>query len=373
MPNNLAIKAFHGLPDFSMLIPSWLRLLEKIDHYEFYHHPSWFYAIQTWLLRDEISFVLIEEDREPLALIAVTLEKHTSFAQSRFDIMTPQHDHIVLADWVLSPCVDFQMLSELIPSVTEALGIENWGKFTLQSFPESSVAVQLHYRLEHPLDSAKPLFLSTLDQCRYSAWFSVQPGDTPVKSKLRRNIRRLKGQAEAIGEVVMETFSDPTELPAAFERFLEIEACGWKGESGTAIATDPDLKGFYGELLKGSYPGITPIINLLWIGEMAVAAQFILQTPSCTSLLKIGYDEEFQQYSPGSILLDDYISECLVNHEVTKVSLVTYPPWAERWHPNKLTVYACTIYNNNTAGAALRSLDNLKSLAKTTYRELRES
>lgn len=373
MPDNISIKAFHGLSDFSMLTPSWMRLLEKIEDYEFIHHPTWFYALQMWLLRDQLSFVLIEEDREPLAIIAVVLEKHKSFAQQRFDILTPQHDHIVLADWVLSPCVDIQMLAELIPSITEALGAKTWGKFTLQSFPESSVAVQLHDRLEHPKGEEKPLFLSTLEPCRYSAWFSVESGDNPVKSKLRRNIRRLKGQAETVGDVVMETTSESTALLTAYEHFLDIEACGWKGEGGTAIVANPDLRGFYGELLNGSYPGITPKINLLWIGDKAVAAQFILQTPACTSLLKIGYDEEFQQFSPGSILLNDFITECLDNDDVNKVSLVTSPAWAERWHPNKQTVYGCTIYNNNTAGAALRGLDGIKSLARTTYRELKES
>lgn len=369
MPDNISIKAFHGLSDFSMLTPSWIRLLEKMEHYEFIHHPAWFYALQTWLLRDQISFVLIEEDREPLAIIAVKLQKH----RTRLDILTPQHEHIVLADWVLSPCVDINMLSELIPSITKALGVNNWGKFTLQSFPESSVSVQLHDRLEHPKGNEKPLFLSTLEKCRSSAWFPVGSGENPVKAKLRRNIRRLKGQAQVCGDVVMETVSDPAELPAAYERFLDIEACGWKGDGGTAIVNDIDLKGFYRELLTTRYPGIRPIINLLWIGDKAVAVQLILQTPACTSLLKIGYDEDFQQFSPGSILLNDYISECVVNDDISKVSLVTSPAWAERWHPNQQSVFSCTIYNNNTAGAALRGLAGIKSLARTTYRELKES
>lgn len=373
MPDNISIKAFHGLSDFSMLTPSWIRLLEKMEHYEFIHHPAWFYALQTWLLRDQISFVLIEEDREPLAIIAVVLKKHKSLAKSRFDVLTPQHEHIVLSDWVLSSCVDIQMLSELIPAITEALGVKNWGKFTLQSFPESSVSVQLHDRLEHPKDKDKPLFLSTLEKCRYSAWFSVESKENPVKAKLRRNIRRLKGQAEAVGDVVMETITDPDQLPAAYEQFLDIEACGWKGDGGSAIVNDPDLKGFYRELLNGCYPGITPVINLLWIGDTAVAAQFIMQTPACTSLLKIGYNEAFHQFSPGSILLNDFISECMLNDDVTKVSLVTSPAWAERWRPKLQAVFSCTIYNNNTAGTALRSIDGIKSLARTTYRELKES
>ncbi len=374
MSADLALKVFHGLSDFANLIPAWTRLLERIEDYEFYHHPSWHEAIQKCLLPDQISYVLVEEDREPRAIIPLTNIRSKGIPQSGHIIRNPQHDHIVLSDWIVSPCMTVQWFSSLIPLMVKSLGVDHWAKFSLSSFPQTSLVVQLHERLHNSSHQHLPPFLTTIIRSQFSAWFACDQADQPIGSKLRRNLRRLKSQAETLGPVELEVVEDEAELPDAFEKFLCIEASGWKGSSGTgsAIAHNPSLVNFYRRMLSGRFSGIKGKINLLWFGEKAVAAQYILQTPACVSVLKIGYNEDFKKFSPGSILLKELIDTSLHCKEIKRVSLVTCPSWAERWHPNKQAVYTCNIYNNTTAGKALKRLDGLKSIARSTYRELKE-
>lgn len=372
MSENISIKAFHGISDFSSLCPAWLRLLGHREDYDYFHHPGWHHALQNWILKDKISYVLIESDDEPIAIVPVMLERHPSLMPGRFDIRSPQHDHIVLSDWIVSPRADTQLLATLVPNIVKALGVVSWGKFSMEGAPEESVAVQLHKRLHEPVKGELPGFLSTLSCNKYSAWFACDDGDQPVHSKMRRNLRRLKSQAEELGPVEMELVSEPTELPLAFDKFLTVEACGWKGEGGSAIGLDDVLTGFYRDMLGTKFPGLTAKINLLWIGDKVVAAQYLLETLSCTSVVKIGYNEEYGKFSPGSMLLLELLDSSVANSETKRVSLVTCPSWANRWHPNKQAILTCIIYNNTTTGIALRGLDGLKAIARSTYRELTE-
>ncbi|MCB1755142.1 MAG: GNAT family N-acetyltransferase [Gammaproteobacteria bacterium] len=372
MSEKISIKAFHGISGFSSLLPVWQQLLEHVPAYEFIHHPAWHHALQQWILKDQVSYVLVENDGRALAIVPLVIRKHPSLTPGHYDIHSPQHDHIALSDWILSADADMRVLTPLMPDIVSSLGVESWGKFVMEGVPDTSPVVQLHDGLHKPADGESQGFLCTQACTQYSAWFSCDEGDQPVAAKMRRNLRRLKSQAGEVGPVEMETVSDPVGLSAAFDKFLDVEACGWKGEGGSAIEQDEVLSGFYRDMLSGRFPGIRAKINLLWIGDQVAAVQYILETPSCTSILKIGYREDFGKFSPGSLLLRELLDTSLANPQTKKVSLVTSPLWAERWHPNKQAVYTCTIYNNTTRGKALRGLDGLKAIARSTYREFTE-
>ena len=365
----LSMKSFHGSSGLSSLQPIWMRLLEQMPTFEFFHHPEWHKALQNWLLRDQLSYVLIENEGEPLAIIPVSIKKTVALAQAGRTVNSPQHEHIVLSDWVLCANVDLKCTANIISQIMHTLNVGNWSRFILRSLPHSSAACLLHERLHDPSDGHSGNFLSTLEVAKYSAWFDCGKNAHPVAGKLRRNLRRLKAQAEKTAKVEMLTAADPADLPDAFQKFLDIEASGWKGGSGkgTAIKQDVDLVGFYKSIVEAKVSGLTAKINFLRMGSDVVAAQYILVTPSCTSVLKTAYDEDFQKYAPGSLLLYETIKANCEDSSTKKLSLVTCPEWVDRWHPNKSPVYNCIIYNNTARGKAIRGIDSLKALARLTY------
>jgi len=199
---------------------------------------------------------------------------------------------------------------------------------------------------------------------RESAWFDCSNPDFSIPGKLRRNLRRLRKQLDEQGTQRWEQVSEGLALEQAFREFLKVEAAGWKGResSGTAIGLSPVLERFYHAVMMADDLELKPSINLLWLDEKCIAAQFTLQTKECLSLLKIGYDEEYARFSPGSLLLENVLEQA-IEESIDKVSLVSSPPWAQRWNPENMHVWQLTHYNDNTAGNAVRYLDNIKQLA----------
>ena len=75
-------------------------------------------------------------------------------------------------------------------------------------------------------------------------------GETPVGARSERTLRRKGKLLEREGGEVR--VSDRSGDPAAYERFLEIEAAGWRGSSGTgtAMACHPGHAAFFTEMCQ---------------------------------------------------------------------------------------------------------------------------
>ena len=126
-------------------------------------------------------------------------------------------------------------------------------------------------------------------------------GEPPKSSKSARRIW---------GRVSFRTTRDPESLSRSFEQFLEVEASGWKGASGTATAIllDTKLQAFYRQLMETFGQDGRCEINQLQIDGRIAAAQFALIAGETLSLLKIGYDQHFVDVAPGQLLLAHTVS-----------------------------------------------------------------
>jgi len=114
--------------------------------------------------------------------------------------------------------------------------------------------------------------------------------------------------------------------------------------------------------------GIEPQINLLWCDDTCIAAQFGIRTGTTLSLLKIGYNEQYARFSPGYLLLESILDKA-VDHDIKLLSLVTSPPWAQRWHPDTEPVWQLSHYNNSAFGAALHTFDGFKHVVKQRFKQ----
>src|SRR5207245_2338996 len=73
-----------------------------------------------------------------------------------------------------------------------------------------------------------------------------------LDGKFRQNLRRRKRRLAEKGEIkyALVDGKDAKALDAALADFFEIEAGGWKGKDGTAIAQRPALVGFYTQIAR---------------------------------------------------------------------------------------------------------------------------
>lgn len=143
-------------------------------------------------------------------------------------------------------------------------------------------------------------------------YFQIQtPSEEPnwwlagTSRKFRANLRRTRKQVEELGSVSFQhyTFADPS----ALERFFELEASGWKGREGTAIACRPDTRLFYELVATAATHQKYFSLDFLELDGKAISAHFALIWNGRYILLKAAYDEQYRRLGPGHLIVDELL------------------------------------------------------------------
>ncbi len=358
-------------------LDAWWRLFDSTPQARFYHHPHWHQCIATYLLPEQLNlgFLTVGDQLQMvLPLCGTAGERRRAH---------PLHDHLSLNDVLIHPSLaaDANQLLDAIQLTLDSLGT-SWWDWKVSNLAHESALTQMLSKslcltnedgttsdsMEKDQDGTSIRW--SLKQSRESASFDCTGDERAPTGKLRRNLRRLRKQINEYGELRIEVVVNSEQLNDAYEQFLAIEASGWKGagDEAPAISANPALQGFYQALLSPSIAGFAPQINLLWCNDICIAAQFGIRTDACLSLLKIGYNEEYARFSPGYLLLESILDKT-PELGINTLSLVTSPPWAQRWHPDIEPVWQLNHYNSSTIGTALHKFDGIKQVVKSRLRQ----
>lgn len=132
-----------------------------------------------------------------------------------------------------------------------------------------------------------------------------------LHAKLKANLRRRRKKLEGYGRVALERAGGGLDLEARLEQGYALEQSGWKGRRGTAISQDPATRGFYSELAREAACRGELALYLLSAGGRPVAFQYGLEHGGRYFLLKPGYDERLKECSPGQLLMDEVLADCI--------------------------------------------------------------
>src|SRR5207237_2342580 len=120
----------------------------------------------------------------------------------------------------------------------------------------------------------------------------------------------------------------PTEVTAALELFLALEASGWKGRRGTALSQDAGDAAFIRRAAVAlAERGQCEIVTLR-AGTTAIAAGIVPRHRDRAFYFKIGVDEAFAKLSPGVQLTLD-----LTRHLCADPSIRSADSTASSGHP----------------------------------------
>jgi len=128
------------------------------------------------------------------------------------------------------------------------------------------------------------------------------------RQSFRRKSRRLaeKGRLES---VVLEPDDN---LDAWLEEFFTLEASGWKGADGTALACSVRDREFFTQISRAAFARGRLLLMMLRLDGKPLATLYTIVAGAGAFALKTGYDEQWKQYSPGRLLEIDFIT---VAHE----------------------------------------------------------
>lgn len=120
------------------------------------------------------------------------------------------------------------------------------------------------------------------------------------RKEYARQLRRLAEE----GAVRSDVAAEPDAVVAAFEEFLALEAAGWKGARGTAMAKSG--KGAFARDAVARLAARRAVrINVLRFNGRMIAGLVSLVSGVSAATWKIAYDEKFAGFSPGAqVMLD---------------------------------------------------------------------
>lgn len=318
-----------------------LLTLDVLNHeIPFWQHPKWWQLANDTLFNGSVELVFVC-DEQGNTLAALPIERLGGLLRS------PKHAHLTVSDSIWCSTHTAESINTIMDASLGHLNAWAWQCTNAPDYAEVRLCEDLPQWQWH--------------EARESAWFDTS-GDMPIPGKLRRNLSRHERNLESTHGAVQYsviTNSDKDNLNNALKNFLALEASGWKGESGTAINTDPTLKAFYQGMAELNDQYLQFEVHQMHMNDRCIASQLAFRCGSTCYLLKICYDEEYANFSPGSLLLKHTMQSC-VESDIKKLSLVSAPDWAMRWKPILIPVWHVTRFANTKQGNLRQKLIKAK-------------
>ncbi len=223
------------------------------------------------------------------------------------------------------------------------------------------------------------------DSLRGKGWMSVRPATpTPTialderwkdpasrfNSGRRSDFRRAARRAGEFGQVSFEILSPgPDAFDALFDEAIGVEMRSWKREAGTAIAADRAKENCFRHYFRSACEQGSFRIAFMRIDGRAVAMQMALETLGRYWLFKIGFDEEYERCSPGTLLMLHTIGWAAERELEAYELLGNLEPWiAQFWTREQHDCLWVRAYPYNARGAAAFAADAFASLRKRLKR-----
>ncbi len=122
------------------------------------------------------------------------------------------------------------------------------------------------------------------------------PGEQ--RKGLRRKAKRLAEQ----GKVEFRALESAADFDAWIEAFLKVEASGWKGRAGTALASTPAAQEFFQTAARAAWDrGRLGLVALHLDGRPIACQCYFLAGPGAFAF-KTAYDEAYGRFSPGVLI-----------------------------------------------------------------------
>jgi len=136
-----------------------------------------------------------------------------------------------------------------------------------------------------------------------------------TRKKLRQHRRRLGEKGTLTSAVIAE----PEQVRTALEDFMRIEASGWKGRQGTALLCDAQNAAFIRKSMLAMAERGRASVHALYLDGKPISMQLVVRAGAAAYTWKTAYDESYQDFSPGMLLLEDYTTAFLADKTIAYV------------------------------------------------------
>ncbi|MFM6853045.1 MAG: GNAT family N-acetyltransferase [Sphingopyxis sp.] len=126
--------------------------------------------------------------------------------------------------------------------------------------------------------------------------------DESVRAKKRKELRRQWARLNEQGELTTQHLPPHGDAAPWIDEFLTLEASGWKGENGSALACQADTKAFFTSAMAAAHTGGRLAMTALRVDGRAIAMLITLTGGNAGFSFKTAFDEAYARFSPGVLL-----------------------------------------------------------------------
>jgi CelD/BcsL family acetyltransferase involved in cellulose biosynthesis len=265
-----------------------------------------------------------------------------------------------------TPLVDADGVGEFAAAIVECVAERGYSRFAaLEGCGEGIV---LHALREQA--KADPRTTIVYESPHLRAALERRPTDDYLAGMKPRHRRETNRQRRRLGEELGGELEavDRSDDPAAVEDFLRLEASGWKGRNGTAMADREADATLLREICTGF--GAHGRLQLLSLGtgERPAAMKVNIGAGDTLFCFKIAYDEELSRFSPGILLELDNV-DAFHRHRGERLMDSCAQPHNEminRLWPDRRSISTLVLGPDDLSTRLLRQ-------ARTTLRKIRGS
>jgi CelD/BcsL family acetyltransferase involved in cellulose biosynthesis len=335
----ISVEAVTEYDSFLALAPDWNRLVEEagIDH-PFLAH-EWFRAWwDSFGAGKKLHVLVVRKGAEAVGIAPLMLSPARIYGLKMRRLQSIHNDHTPRFDFVVGGSPE-----DVYGAIWSYLAKHRnlWDVLQVSQLETASRTYNELHKLA--LTHGFPVGTWTSDRSPYVdlgiGWDAYL---TRLSSQHKKKIRQHIRQLEHLGRVEMEIVSTNEHMDAALEDGFQLEAAGWKSETGTAIRCRPELVDFYSRLARAAAGAGTLRLLFLTVGGIRIAFAYGLSYKNKLFVLKAGYHPEYAAYSPYNVLcylvFRDACERGLAEYEFLGVD----DSWKMRW--TKTTKPHCWLY-----------------------------
>ena len=282
------------------LVEDWAALAEVAAEPNSYAEP-WFViaALETLGAARQLRFVEVRRGAELIGLIPLAIERPYGRTRVSF-VQNWRHNHQFLG----TPLIRLGEVQAFWTALLQVLDRADWAPnfLHLRRIVEDgpvhqglvAAAAELGRGCAVVHRETRALLEGVTDaQSYYRA---------AVRPKKRKELRRLRHRLEELGEVRVRTLSAGEPLDPWCDAFLALEASGWKGEEGSALACDPATAAFFRRTVAAARAAGKLQFVRLDVDRRAIAMLVNFLAPPGGFSFKTAFDPAYARFSPGVLI-----------------------------------------------------------------------
>ena len=161
--------------------------------------------------------------------------------------------------------------------------------------------------------------------------------DHSISRRHLREYQRLKRRLADLGTLEYRIARQPDDVRQAVEDFLALEASGWKGREGSAMAVDRYRAAFAREAAQRLAENDQCRVHALHLNGEVIASLIVFVEAGVAYTWKTAYDESYARFSPGTLLMIEVTHTHLLDPNVAITDSCAVPDhpivsrlWKER-------------------------------------------